>query len=704
MLNIAFGLAFGLVAGPQFALLWVVSLSTGDLILQNLYKRLDDRAATMDSDRGLRRLAGVGLAKAMLWTSAPTAFAAMTRSPVGLTFVAVICILLTALAVSTFRNSRLMCLSMAIAPVTALVVCVIAVIGERQGAGLIMGLGLLVAILVYIASGTNRTVANWNRASQQAAESLTRMTAALASSEAVERRLQIAVEIAELYVFEADYMQRTFAGTGAEPELFGQLYGGEGFWVDPFRNVFPEDLPRVEAAWANYTAGKAPYKLEHRAVGPDGSVLWVAASAELLRDETGRPRALIGSLRNITERKHAELRLTKALDAAEAGSRAKSEFLTLMSHEIRTPLNGVLGMVQAMEGDELSAAQRTRLEVVHNSGETLLHLLNSVLDLSKLEAGDLDIEDGEIDIALVASTAVKAFEAAAAEKGLCLAVHVSPEACGIYAGDPVRVGQVLHNLVSNAVKFTDAGSVSVAVELRDGTLAIQVTDTGIGIAAEQKQGLLDNFVQADLSLTRRHGGSGIGLAISRQLTARMGGTLGFESTPGCGSTFTVTLLLPRLRDAGDRAAKTARDEASADQQSLKVLVAEDNAVNQLVLRTMLQQLGVEPMIVGDGEQACAAWRDADWDIILMDIQMPLMDGVSASRAIRSEEAASGRTRTPIVAVTANVMTHQVQAYRTAGIDDIVAKPIQVARLVDAIEGALVTQEPSIERPGATAAA
>jgi signal transduction histidine kinase/CheY-like chemotaxis protein len=649
-------------------------------------------------------LAGLGLVKAMLWISAPTAFAVMTRSPVGLTFVAVICILLTALAVSTFRNSRLMCLSMAVAPVAALAICVIAVIGARPGAGLLLGIGLVVAMLVWIASGTNRTVANWNRASQQAAEALARMTAALARSEAVERRLQVAVEIADFYVFEADYVRRTFTGTGAEPEIFDQLYGGEGFWVDPFRNVFPDDLPRIQAAWANYLAGKAPYKVEHRAIGFDGTVLWVTASAELLRDETGRPRALIGSLRNITEHKRGELRLTKALEEAEAGSRAKSEFLTIMSHEIRTPLNGVLGMVQAMEGDELTPAQRARLEVVHKSGESLLHLLNSVLDLSKLEAGDLDLENGEIDIALVACAAVKAFEAAAAEKGLHLAVQVSPEACGIYAGDPGRVGQVLHNLVSNAVKFTDAGSVSVAVEHRDGALAIHVADTGIGISAEQRQGLLENFVQADASLTRRHGGSGIGLAISRQLTARMGGTLGFESTPGCGSTFTVTLRLPRLRDVGERAVKTARDETSEDQPPLKVLVAEDNAVNQLVLRTMLQQLGVEPMIVGDGEQACAAWRDGEWDIILMDIQMPLMDGVTASRAIRSEEIASGRSRTPIVAVTANVMTHQVQAYRTAGIDDIVAKPVHVARLVDAIEGALATQTPSIERPGATAAA
>jgi CheY-like chemotaxis protein len=302
--------------------------------------------------------------------------------------------------------------------------------------------------------------------------------------------------------------------------------------------------------------------------------------------------------------------------------------------------------------------------------------------------GDLDLEDGEVDIALVAGAAMKAFGAAAAEKGIRLAMNVSPEARGIYAGDAGRVGQVLYNLVSNAVKFTDAGSVLVTVERRDEALRIHVADTGIGISAEQKPVMFENFSQADPSLTRRHGGSGLGLAICRQLTAKMGGALDFQSSPGCGSTFTVTLRLPRLRDVGDREARSPREESLEDQRPLRVLVAEDNPVNQLVLRTLLQQVGIEPVIVGDGEEAFTAWRDADWDVILMDIQMPLMDGITASRAIRSGEAESGRIHTPIVAVTANVLADQVRAYRSAGIDDVVAKPVQVARLIDAIEGAL----------------
>jgi PAS domain S-box-containing protein len=692
LLNGVTGVAFGLVSGPYLALLWVAGLSACDMVLQRLYRRLEDRAAAVSSDRGLRRLAWIGSVKAAVWMSAPTAFVVMTRSPVGLAFVAVTAILLTALAVSTFRNSRLMLLSIVMTPIAALAVCVVAVFGARAGAGPLIGIGIIVLMLIMIASGTNRTVAAWNHASQRTADAMATMKAALERSEAVERRLRIAVEIVDLYVFEADYQTRTFTGSGAESEVFGQLYGGDDFWKDPFRNVFAEDLAGVKAAWASYLAGEGPYRIEHRANGPDGRVLWISAFAELVRDESGRPLALIGALRNITDRKRSELELTKALDEAEAGSRVKGEFLTVMSHEIRTPLNGVLGMIQAMEGDELAPAQRIRLEVARKSGETLLLLLNSVLDLSKLATGDLDFEVGEIDIAVVAEAALKALESAAAEKALSLALNVSPAAHGVYAGDRERVEQLLYHLVSNAVKFTDAGSVTVTVERQDGALAMHVADTGIGISAEQKQGLFGNFVQADASLTRRHGGSGLGLAICRQVAVKMGGMLDVRSSLGRGSTFTATLPLPRLRDVGDGAPTASREENCAEQPPLRVLVAEDNPVNQLVLRTLLQPVGIEPMIVGDGEQALTAWRNGEWDVILMDVQMPVMDGVTASRAIRIEEAASGRTRTPIVAVTANVMAHQVQAYRTAGIDDFVAKPVQVARLIDAIEGVLVAQE------------
>jgi signal transduction histidine kinase/AmiR/NasT family two-component response regulator len=441
------------------------------------------------------------------------------------------------------------------------------------------------------------------------------------------------------------------------------------------------------AAWAKYEAGEGPYHAEYRVQHSDGREVWGAASAELIRDERGKPITLVGAIQNVTERKRSEIELTAALARAEAGSRAKSEFLAIMSHEIRTPLNGVLGMAQAMERDKLSPAQRGRIDVIRKSGQSLLALLNSVLDLSKIEAGKLELEVGEVDILSVARAALDIFASDAADNNLEIALHISPDAEGVYSGDSQRVGQVLYNLISNAVKFTQHGSITVGIERRDEILSIQVADTGIGISREQLDGLFEKFSQADASVTRRFGGTGLGLAICRELATMMGGDISVESEEGRGSSFTVALPLPRLFASVATEATSGEVEIS-QAGALRILVAEDNPTNRLVLQTLLQQVGVDPVMVADGEQALTAWRSQDWDLILMDIQMPVMDGVTASRAIRSEETAAGQARTPIIALTANVMRDQVQAYLAAGMDDVVAKPIEVGRLVAAMEAAL----------------
>jgi signal transduction histidine kinase/AmiR/NasT family two-component response regulator len=392
----------------------------------------------------------------------------------------------------------------------------------------------------------------------------------------------------------------------------------------------------------------------------------------------------------LAARRRSELDTIDALQRAEAASQAKSEFLATISHEIRTPLNGVLGMAQAMEADEMTGPQRRRLDVIRRSGESLLVLLNSVLDLSKMEAGKLELEEGEVDIADAACLALDAFSAAAVEKGLDLIFDIAPQARGIYAGDPVRVGQVLYNLVSNAVKFTAKGSVSLLIERPAGALVIRVTDTGIGVAPDQHENLFEKFVQGDASVTRRYGGSGLGLAISRELVARMNGAIDLESEVGQGSTFIVTLPLAKLRQSPKRAAAHAHPAATtvSGPAALRVLVAEDNPVNRLVLQAILGPVGIVPVMVVDGEQAVTAWREVDWDLILMDVQMPVMDGVVATQTIRREEAALGRAPTPIIGVTANVMAHQLRVYRAAGMNAVVGKPIEFRRLLEVIEATL----------------
>jgi len=569
VLNAASGLAFGLVSGPYLALLWVAGLSAADMILQRLYRRLDARAAHIDSDHGIRRLAWFGFAKAVLWISVPTVFAVMTHSPIGLAFVAVISITLTALAVSTVRNSRRMFLTLVLVPVAALAVCVVAVIGTRLGAGLLVEIGITVGMLFLIASGTNRTVASWNLASERTAEAMASMKAALERSEAVETEL------------------------------------------------------------------------------------------------------------------------IQARDDAEAANRAKSLFLATMSHEIRTPLNGVLGMAQAMAGDNLDSAQRARLDTIRQSGETLLAVLNDVLDLSRIEAGKLELELIDFDVGRFARDVAGAFAGVAAGKLLAVIVDVEPAARGRYRGDRGRLRQILSNLVSNALKFTDAGEVRVHVDRRADVLYFAVSDTGIGIPADRLPRLFEKFEQLDASTTRRFGGSGLGLAICRQLAALMDGEVRVSSQEGVGSRFQLVVRLERI---GEEATAASHDAAPAapvhDGRTLRVLAAEDNNINRLVLRTLLEQAGIDPLIVCDGSEAVTAWREREWDLILMDVQMPVLDGPSATRAIRAAERATGRQRTPIVAITANAMAHQRDEYMTAGMDGIISKPIQISELFDVVQAAL----------------
>jgi signal transduction histidine kinase/CheY-like chemotaxis protein len=372
--------------------------------------------------------------------------------------------------------------------------------------------------------------------------------------------------------------------------------------------------------------------------------------------------------------------------AADAANAAKSAFLATMSHEIRTPLNGVLGMAQAMQADELSDVQRARIAVVRESGETLLAILNDILDLSKIEAGRLTLETTEFDMGELARGAHAVFSAIAEERGLAFSLEIDEAALGTYEGDPTRVRQILHNLASNALKFTAAGEVSISLRALEAGVRVQVCDTGEGIAPEALDRLFDKFVQADASTTRRFGGTGLGLAICRELTQMMGGAIGAESLPGKGSTFTVDLPLIRLGDARQAiAAPSAQPrQAAPELAALRVLAAEDNATNQLVLKTLLAQVGVKPTLVENGQLAVEAWESGAFDLILMDMQMPVMDGLTATRRIREGETLQGRSPTLIVALSANVLTHQVEAYREAGMDAHLAKPIEVGRLFEIV--------------------
>ncbi|MCR5875295.1 ATP-binding protein [Phenylobacterium sp. J426] len=523
---------------------------------------------------------------------------------------------------------------------------------------------------------------------------ITEVVEALERTQRSEDRMQLAMEIAELHVFELDYARRELVTVGADDGFFVEAHTYETLSRDVWSTVDPRDRAGVQEAWERHLAEGAPYYPEYRVARPDGREVWVAGTARIIADDQGRPRRLIGALQDITGRKAQEQALIRAKEDAEAANRAKSAFLATMSHEIRTPLNGVLGMAQAMAADHLSAAQRERLDVIRHSGESLLAILNDVLDLSKIEAGKLELEEAEFDLAELAQAVHATFGAVAAEKSLTFQLAIDRAARGVYRGDPVRVRQVLWNLVSNALKFTDRGGVKVQVSRKAGELVFEVADSGIGIAPDQIAHLFGKFEQADASTTRRFGGTGLGLAICRELTELMGGGITVASARGHGATFTVRLPLEKLarRKAPSKSKAAPAPQDAAPDRPLRILAAEDNGMNQLVLKTLLAQVGVEPVIVPDGREAVAAWEREPWDVILMDIQMPVMDGPTATALIRTREVATRRARTPIVALTANAMSHQVAEYLEAGMDGYVAKPIEAARLYEALQAALATSE------------
>jgi signal transduction histidine kinase/CheY-like chemotaxis protein len=401
-----------------------------------------------------------------------------------------------------------------------------------------------------------------------------------------------------------------------------------------------------------------------------------------------------------------ERRLVEALAAArekeaeaEAANAAKTTFLATMSHEIRTPLNGVLGMLQVMEADVLSPAQRERMKIVRQSGEGLTAILNDVLDLSKIEAGHLEVDAVAFDLAELLAACHHAYSVLAVEKGLRSTFTLSPETRGLYRGDPLRLRQVVSNLLSNAVKFTQVGAIDLSARLNGDVLEIAVGDTGVGVAPDNLDRLFDKFSQLDASSTRRHGGTGLGLAISRELCGLMGGTISVSSALDHGSTFTVQLPAAQLSPMPEKEpAAPMADATAASSSAMRVLAAEDNHVNQLVLKAILGQAGIAPTLVADGVQAVTAWREGDWDVVLMDVHMPVMDGVAATQEIRRIEVAEGRARTSIVALTANAMSHQVRALLADGFDDHVAKPIDVATLFAALERAATSRSPITSRP------
>ena len=391
--------------------------------------------------------------------------------------------------------------------------------------------------------------------------------------------------------------------------------------------------------------------------------------------------------RDVTAKIAAEKALIEAKAAAEAANRAKSDFLANMSHEIRTPLNGVIGIIDALSRTPLTPDQAEMVELISASGVTLERLVSDMLDVSRIEAGKLTLELRPFDLDEALAAPLDTLRLRAEAKGLSFHIERPAHVRGAFVGDSVRIGQILGNLLSNAVKFTAEGSVTVRFTLSEEDcaptlLAFEVEDTGVGFDSEHAARLFQRFAQADSSITRRFGGTGLGLSICHSLTEMMGGRIKGASTPGVGSRFRVELPLPR---AEDMAAREIAAVAPTLSRPLRVLLAEDHPVNQRLIELILGDHAAALSIVEDGAQAVAAFESGRHDVVVMDMQMPVMDGLTAVRAIRALEAARPASpRTPILMLSANAMAEHREAARDAGADLHLAKPVTARDLLTAL--------------------
>lgn len=532
-------------------------------------------------------------------------------------------------------------------------------------------------------------------------------------------RLSLALEAANMGLWEWSVQTGDVYLSAKWSEIMGDLACESHCQVKSlFQRIHPDDLPSLNAILSETVTGKRQrYEAQFRIRTYDNQWIWMESHGMGTdHDRSGTAQRLVGVSSDITERKRQQHVTEQARQDAERANQSKTEFLASVSHEVRTPLNGVIGLIRLLTDSPLSDEQRQWLTLMDESAQSLLGLIGDILDLSKIETGRMELNNLPFNVTDEVTQACGPLVVQASVKELTIGVDIDPQLPHSVMGDAAKLRQVLVNLLSNAVKFTPRGGrigVFVRAGAQDGT-TFEVRDTGIGIPLDQQTRIFEAFTQGDGSSTRRHGGTGLGLAIAQRLVRLMGGQLRLVSEPGKGSSFAFTLpLRSTSATAQDTGPQTAPQELAhlstrADKfRHLSVLVAEDHPVNELLMKELLKKLGCATTVARNGLEAVAAWKKGGIDLILMDVQMPELDGLDATQEIRALEAQGFKPpgvstpHTPIIAVTANAMTGDREKCLAAGMDTYTSKPVSTQALTDAMSQALDISDnwqPSLAMP------
>lgn len=531
-----------------------------------------------------------------------------------------------------------------------------------------------------------------------------------------EERLRLAIEGADDGIFDWNIKTGTMYLSPSYERMLGYEPGSIGTrYEDIGKLVHPDDRDYRQAKLQNYLDGKlSEYSSEYRMLHAEGRHVWINARAKLLRDENGHPVRLVGTHRDVTYRKESEKNLKNAKDEAEKANRAKSDFLAHMSHEIRTPLTAISGIAEILSksAKDLGEKNAQLVQTLGASTMSLKELVNDILDFSKIERGEIDLFEEEFPLVQLCSEVISIMAVRANEKKIDFSFDYSDIEDIEFDGDKSRIRQILLNLIGNAIKFTDKGSVRVTMYIDDKQtgepcLYTDIEDTGMGIDEKCLHIIFDEFKQGDSSVSRKYGGTGLGLPISKNLANMMGGDIKVRSELGKGSVFTLVLPFKGefMDDDGIDAAldnKIRKRFENAIKEEKRALIVEDYEGNIVVLTYLLDEIGLKYDLVRNGQEALNQWKENHYDVILMDIQMPVMDGLTATRAIREFEQEKGLERTPIIGMTAHALVGDKEKCIAAGMSDYLSKPINEKELKEKILLFIEKDEGSISSHAASA--